>query len=199
LDYSRFRGIVQSAYAEGWLWLVVMNACKLGASAANVSALAQKFALAGVPAAIGMSQEIDVNDASEFCAAFYPSLFIELASAQSKLASTADCELDWAKLLHGPRSRICDKRGGLASCHPQWTLPLLYVGVADFRLKKAAPRPPRRLWARAETSDLANEMREGALEQVANTAPRRWSKSSRRSRADDAGFAARQCLQPHLE
>ena len=70
MDYSAFRDIIDVARAQEWLWLVVLNACKLGATAANVSALTQKFAVAGVPAAIGMTEEIDENDASEFCRAF---------------------------------------------------------------------------------------------------------------------------------
>jgi CHAT domain len=135
MGYDRFRKIIQQARAGGWLWLIVLNACKLGVSGENVSALTQKFAVAGVPAAIGMTEEIDVSDATDFTAAFYPSLFLELSEANSALKAGNERELDWAKLLYAPRVRISGKRSP-ASCNPQWTFPVLYVSAYTFKLSK---------------------------------------------------------------
>jgi hypothetical protein len=159
MDYSAFREIIDLARAQGWLWLTVLNACKLGAAAANVSALTQKFALAGVPAAVGMTEEIEENDASEFCNAFYSSLYLELTNTSAVLQKDDECAIDWAKLLHGPRMGISDRRAP-ASCYPQWTFPVMYVGGSDFKLKRDR-----------KTTDLAHTMRDGAIQQLRNAPP----------------------------
>jgi hypothetical protein len=165
MDNRAFREIFELARAQRWLWLVVLNACKLGAQAPNVFALAQKFAIAGVPAAIGMAEVIDENDAIQFCKAFYSSLFLELANVDSVLATADECALDWAKLLHEARKSIRDGRGS-ASSKPQWTLPIVFVGGHDFRLKK--PSTPRAPDLASAIPDLASKILEGALEQLRN-------------------------------
>jgi hypothetical protein len=166
MDYGAFREIIDRARAQGWLWLTVLNACKLAANAANVARLPQKLALAGVPVAIGMTEEIDETDAGEFCNAFYASVFLELASISAALQTADECVLDWAKLLHGPRVSIRDTRAP-ASCNPQWTFPVMYVsGDRDFRFKRASKSPAR--GAPADTSGLAINVHEGALHQLGN-------------------------------
>lgn len=156
MDFSAFREIIKLANAGGWLWLTVLNACKLGGSSNNVSALAEKLAIAGVPATIGMAEEIEENDAQDFCGAFYSGLFLELENANRTLQTVDDYAPDWASLLHGPRMTISCRRVPPAT-HPHWTFPVMYVGAYDFRLKKSR-----------YTSDLADSMRNGALQQLGN-------------------------------
>jgi hypothetical protein len=159
LDFGAFREIIDLARAQGWLWLAVLNACKLGATAANVMALAQKLVLGGVPAAVGMTEEIDADDASAFCEAFYSSLFLGLETASAALASGQEHEVDCAKLLHGPRMSISSLRKP-ATCNPQWTFPVVYIGVDNFKLKK----PPQS--SGTTIDELANLIRAGALQQL---------------------------------
>jgi len=158
MDYKAFREIIELASLQGWLWLTVLNACKLGATSARVAALTQKFVLAGVPAAIGMTEEIDENDASEFCDAFYSSLLLELANTATALEQADECALDWAKLLHGARISISDRRRP-ATCNPQWTFPVMYVGGYEFKFKKDS------------RTSLAHDMRDGAIQQLRNAPP----------------------------
>jgi len=54
---------------------------------------------------------------------------------------------------------ISDRRAP-ASCYPQWTFPVMYVGGYDFKFRK-----DRRV------ADLAYTMREGAIQQLPNAPP----------------------------
>jgi CHAT domain len=137
-DFGTLHNIARTARAvkKRWLWMVVMNACKLGGGGANVSPLAQKLVAAGVPAAIGMTEEIDPIDAGEFCRGFYRPVFAEVGRLHGELTHPgARREIDWAKLLYGPRKGISASRHP-ASSNRQWTLPVLYLQSSTFLLER---------------------------------------------------------------
>ncbi len=112
------------------LWLVVLNACR-GADdgkGGRVESLAFELVAGGVPAAIGMRDVIDMNDAVRFTRAFYTEAVRHFGQ---QLAAPGERPFRWADVLAAPRSALCRKHGGVpedaATKHAEWTLPILYV------------------------------------------------------------------------
>lgn len=136
------------------LWLVTLNCCE-GAAPADASAAREihSFARALVergsfPAVIGMRERIQSVDANRFCSALYRAITLEVGHALPP--DGVSVTFDWAKLLVGPRTWICQTRippnGTVIAAAPgirEWTLPVIYVRPEPFKLsfKPAAPAP----------------------------------------------------------
>ncbi len=121
------------------IWLATLNCC-LGATPTDKShGLARELVRSGFPAVIGMREAIDRKDAHDFCAAFYAVLCSRL---RQTLAGPQPARIDWPRLLVEPRRKLCRAHVPALSQADRtkvWTLPVLYVGAAEFELQVAAP------------------------------------------------------------
>jgi hypothetical protein len=149
LDFPSLSHFSKVGRDQGWCWLIVLNACKLGAADASGSSFAQKLVAAGVPAAIGMTEEIDALDAAAFCRGFYPAVFAEISRVNGSLTSRS-ADFDWPKLLYEARMEISLNRPP-ATEHRHWTFPVLYLQPGGFQLQK-------------DPADLASQMLQGWLQ-----------------------------------
>lgn len=170
VDYGQLQDIIKASRGEDWLWLIVLNACKLGGGEADVSSLVRKLVAGGAPATVGMTEEIDPIDSGEFCRGFYPAVFAEIGRIDAALtASGAGLEIDWAKLLYEPRNGISNSRVP-ASRNRQWTLPVLYRQSEPFLIRPGQTDSIRRGQtdlARRFVNDLTPALQEaGASEEV---------------------------------
>jgi hypothetical protein len=119
-------------------WLITLNACEGAAPAAQLHSMAYAVVENGVPATIGMREEIDSIDASHFCRAFYTAALGALAGAATPGARV---QPDWCEPLRLARTALCARNPGpiplVASSSKTWTLPVLYRRAEDFVVQVA--------------------------------------------------------------
>lgn len=127
------------------IWAVVLNCCEGGAApggapSVNTGSLAFSLASVGFPAVIAMRRAVTVLDAHVFCGAFYSTFFKHVAGLD--LSDASGARLAWPTFLHEPRRSLCERFPGPASAtaadHPEWSLPMLYLGSDETKLM---PRP----------------------------------------------------------
>jgi hypothetical protein len=128
-------------------WMVVFNACRGGAVTGLLHSFTHDFVLRGVPAAVGMMEEIDAGYAKVFCKSFYRAAFGEIRRVKEEL----DCkppgeavEIIWTEVLRGPRESLSEVYKPPERCR-QWTLPILYVRLLGFKVRREAPPAGDRL------------------------------------------------------
>jgi hypothetical protein len=118
-------------------WLVVLAACESAQAVpanADGRSIAHELVSAGVAAAIGIRQRIDVTDADRFCGALYPQI---LATAHRALYTPAgervqgEVLLDWASALTIPRQIMSN---GDPSTDETWLDPVLYAQNDELRI-----------------------------------------------------------------
>jgi CHAT domain len=133
---------IQSARTSD-LWLVALNCCGSARSDHGVGSFAFTLADQGVPAVIGMRQEVNVRDANVFTASFYKTLMLELWRPVKQPGQSV--EIDWPAMLYEPRMSIAEANAGAEglraaaeSCRT-WALPALYLASRSHRL---IGRPP---------------------------------------------------------
>jgi hypothetical protein len=129
-DLARLRDLV---------WLITLNACEGAAPVAQLHSVAYAVVENGVPATIGMREEIDVLDASCFCRVFYEAALGYLATVATPGARV---EPDWSESLRLARTALCPKSGPIplvASSYKPWTLPVLYRRAEDLVVQVAIP------------------------------------------------------------
>ncbi|WP_392543444.1 CHAT domain-containing protein [Oryzobacter telluris] len=114
-------------------WCVVLNICR-GAEAGSAALThAEEVVAHGVPAAVGMRRQVDVDDANAFSREWYPGV---LAAVQRVVAAGAgQHELAWSDTLVAARRRLRDLHGGNPGDDDTWTLPVLYKLPGPFRLE----------------------------------------------------------------
>lgn len=112
-------------------WLVVINACKGGTDTPEDYSLAGELVRQGVPAAIGHRQSISPPDAHRFARELYRSLFSLVAR---EFAVGGQREIEWAEVLHAPRSGLQARYGDPADSE-FWSLPILHVGEMPFKVR----------------------------------------------------------------
>jgi hypothetical protein len=125
------------------VWLVALNCCKMSQAVGEVRSLTHALvADGGVPAAVGMLEPIDAEDADAFCGYFYADLLTALGQRLGAAADGADRVIEWADALSGPR-RGLRARSPVGGARPPWTLPVLYVRGEPFMVRCVAPRSDR--------------------------------------------------------
>lgn len=143
-------------------WLVTLNCCQGAAASENTQSLARALVTNqnGFPAVVGMRETITSPDANLFCYAFYRETLSLIKDFDDSGAQWR--EICWAELLQKPRMNLGEKHAGgalvtkAAGELKQWTLPVVYVQSARFRLHRAVPDPG----ARVELESLRKRRRE---------------------------------------
>jgi len=125
------------------LWLVVLNCCGSAAADHHVGSFAFTLVEGGVPAVVGMRQEVEVTHANAFTESFYEALMSELRKPLERL--NEQVEIDWPATMHMPRMAIAEMCAGedgtrvAAESSREWTLPALYLA---HRAHRVIGRPP---------------------------------------------------------
>lgn len=121
-------------------WIVVLNACRAGEGSSLLHSLTHQLVERGVPAAVGMMEEIDAVYAQLFCKSFYRAAFNEILRVQNVLKSKPageSEEIHWTEVLREPRSSLSEVYEP-ADGKREWTLPVLYIRRHGFRVRLAA-------------------------------------------------------------
>lgn len=121
-------------------WIVVINACRAGESSSVVYSLTHQLVERGVPAAVGMMEEIDAAYAKIFCQSFYRAAFNEISRVQKVLGGKPvgeSEEIHWTEVLRDPRSSLSDEYKP-ADEKREWTLPVLYIRRHGFQVRLPA-------------------------------------------------------------
>jgi hypothetical protein len=139
------RELRQSADPDQNTWLVTLNCCESATRAADARSLASSLVAAGFPAALGMREAIEVQQAHLLCEFFYPKVMEMIRRVPVGGAAT---EIEWAKALSVARANfVAQYNAGVpaqeaaGSCKI-WTIPALYTRREPFFLKRIAPAPP---------------------------------------------------------
>lgn len=139
------RELRQSADPGQNTWLVTLNCCESASRAADVRSLASSLVAAGFPAALGMREPIDVQQAHLLCQFFYPKVMEMIRHVP---VDGPETEIEWAKALSVTRSRyVSNYNAGVpaqeaARGFKTWTIPVLYTRREPFMMKRIAPAPP---------------------------------------------------------
>jgi hypothetical protein len=140
-------------------WLVVVNACKGAMAGSDMHSLTHALVAAGVPAAIGMMEQVDPVDANEFTRYLFPAVFAEISAAYERLRDQSPgvaAELEWAKAMYPPRRALSQHERNADSANEghaeidfshryrEWTVPVLHVRRQGFHVRRtAAAAPPK--------------------------------------------------------
>ena len=108
-------------------WLVVLNCCEGARAGGQLDSMAYRMVSeAGLAAAIGMLEPVDVGEASRFCGVLYPELFNALDVALRLNPGAAPVTVDLSPAMSRPRRALRDMVG-LAQANGRWTLPVMYL------------------------------------------------------------------------
>jgi hypothetical protein len=132
------------------VWLAMLNCCEGAKPSAKARSMAATMVWDGFPAVVAMREPVAVPDANRFCGAFYTAALAYLAD---RLSGGGEVELEWARVMSKPRRALCDELSTChrltgseaAAVHPEWTLPVLYVGTETTMVR---PVPAR--WSEEE-------------------------------------------------
>jgi hypothetical protein len=139
------RELRQSADPDQNTWLVTLNCCESASRAADARSLASSLVAAGFPAAVGMRERIDIQEAHLLCQYFYPKIMDMIRKVPVDGSAK---EIEWASALSVARSRyVANYNSGIppqqaARGFKIWTIPVLYMRREPFMLKRIAPAPP---------------------------------------------------------
>ncbi len=128
----------QRADPDGNTWLVTLNCCETAQNGPANGALSMSVAAAlarqGIPAVVGMREQIPGNFANAFSRLFYDSLLEDLRDRIAKVPATGGLvDIHWACGLFSIRQRV-------AANLLEWTLPVMHTSY-DFKLMVKAPPP----------------------------------------------------------
>jgi len=112
------------------VWLLVLNACAGAKSTNTTHSLARQAVSCGMPAVLGMMEEIDVNISNSFCRLFYSGLMRLLNQILTDKNRGTRVEIEWCQILPEVREELLKEVGA----GRQWTHPVLYVGMQPFRV-----------------------------------------------------------------
>jgi hypothetical protein len=118
------------------VWLVTLNCCEGGKAANNLHSMAHALVSYGIPAAVGMLEPINADDAHEFCEGFYQAIFRKLDTVLDGVAVGKSAEVEWAEALRLPRGNLRENHANDPINHREWALPVLYVRPEVFYVRK---------------------------------------------------------------
>ncbi len=121
-------------------WLITLNCCQGGAASNEIASLTYSLVAQGVAAVVGMTEELEVLDAHEFCRQFYPEVITTIENAVSEARANGSAKLEWLDALYAPRTAIRDKHPNGPENERQWALPVLYMQLEPIQLH--APKEP---------------------------------------------------------
>ncbi len=130
------------AAATSGVWLVVLNACRTGATTPDSYAFASDLVARGIPAAVGMRNAVECDDAHIFCRAFYDDLLRRLSKVVASAADKRHVGFEWADILGAARRTLRDTHGADPATSHEWTLPVLYTRRDVFRVLVSTPELP---------------------------------------------------------
>jgi hypothetical protein len=114
-------------------WCVVLNICRGAEAGSTALTHAEEVVAHGVPAAVGMRRQVDVDDANAFSREWYPVVLDAVRRVVA--AGPGQHELAWSDTLVAARRRLRDIHGGNPGDDDTWTLPVLYKLPGPFRLE----------------------------------------------------------------
>ncbi len=117
------------------VWLVTLNCCEGARSTQDLFSIAYNVVASGVPAAIGMLEPIDAEDAHAFCGGLYPALLKLIHETVQGAAPGETRELSWVMALHLPRNVLSEKHDDDPKNNREWVLPVLYVRPDAFQIR----------------------------------------------------------------
>lgn len=138
-------------------WLITLNCCRGGAATNDIASLTYSLVAAGVSAALGMTEELEVIDAHEFCKEFYPEVFSTIEKAVKEARVKGVAKLEWLDALYAPRMAIRDKHPRGPENERQWALPVLYMQLQPIQLH--APGKHDETGSMKEEQPIADLMR----------------------------------------
>jgi hypothetical protein len=159
-------------------WLVTLNCCQGAAASEKTQSLARALVTNqnGFPAVVGMRESIATPDAHLFCYAFYR----ETLGLIKDFDESGDRwrEICWAEILQKPRMNLGEQHAKgvhvakAAGELTQWTLPVVYVQSARFRLHRVVHDPGLRveletLRKRRKELSIVRDLPPGVLEDIA--------------------------------
>ena len=118
-------------------WLAVLNCCESGATTSDLPSLSQSLVAGGVHTAIGMKDEVSVVDAAVFSEQLYPALLDNLRTTLNSLDEDTDAVIEWSSSMWAPRKRLSLAKGKVNKLQ-SWTLPVIYVQLEPFRVRRGA-------------------------------------------------------------
>jgi CHAT domain-containing protein len=127
------------------VWLVTLNCCESAAQSKDARNLASSLVTAGFPAALGMREMVDTQNAHLLTRSFYRTT-LQLISAVPENAAARTFE--WPCTLLAARNRLATDNGPKGVPLPeaareakQWTIPVMYTRVEPFLLKRVVANP----------------------------------------------------------
>jgi hypothetical protein len=147
--------LLQSTGLKDKTWLITLNCCEGEKPGPGDSALSIPFAhslvLNGVPAVVGMREQIGDDIANVFCRSFYQALFDQLSTRLKDAPAGQPVEIHWGCALFAPRIE-------LARTHCQgWTVPILQTRLSQFQVV-VAPENKRALVEELQQADAVGEL-----------------------------------------
>lgn len=128
------------------VWLVTLNCCESAAQAKDARNLASSLVTEGFPAALGMREVVDTQNAHVLTGSFYRTVLQQISTLQANAPAQA---IEWPCALLAARSRLATDNAPpgvplpqAASEFKQWTIPVMYARVEPFLLKRLAAAPP---------------------------------------------------------
>ena len=121
----------QQADKDQVVWLVTLNCCESAAQSRDARNLASSLVTAGFPAALGMREPVDSQNAYLLTAAFFRTVLRQISSLPVNGQSQI---FEWPCALLAARSELAVKNGPqgvvlhqAASEAKQWTIPVMYT------------------------------------------------------------------------
>jgi hypothetical protein len=124
------------------LWIAVFNACNAAAPDEMGNSLAFSLVADGLPAAIGMREEVSSEAAEAFCETFFDSALRHLSE---QAAASGRLELDWGSIMNEMRLNLCiglHQQKSAAGLNKEWTLPVLYLPPWSVPIRPAEELTP---------------------------------------------------------
>ena len=150
-------------------WLVVLNCCEGGQTVDRLHSMAYRVvARGGIPAAIGMQEPVNVDDANAFSESLYPEIFRALSAAVQAVAGAAPLSVNLTATIGPARRALLERHKLTPSNSSRWTLPVLYVHDQPLQVHRAlTPVTAAGAGVPAAAAAAVDDLRERA-EQVAS-------------------------------
>jgi hypothetical protein len=146
------------------VWLVMLNCCESAAQSQDARNLAGGLVVSGFPAAVGMREAFESDNAHLVTEGFYKAMLANLSKIPVGGPPVA---IEWPEVLHEPRWALARKHanGMITSLAARegkhWTIPVIYARPQPFRLRRqaAATRPQLTEAERAHLTAEAETLR----------------------------------------
>ncbi|MFN3790960.1 CHAT domain-containing protein [Massilia sp.] len=173
----------ERADSDGNIWLVTLNCCETAMNGPGTGALsmsvAAMLARQGVPAVVGMREQISKDFANAFSHLFYDALLNDLRARITRApASGGLVDIHWACGLFKIRQRVADGASSLL----EWTLPVMHTAY-DFKLMVKTPILAAPILSRTKTA--RTKPAKGSMRTRATPKPKRLSEKQARELTDE--------------